>query len=648
MSLTLNEPSGTHTNSGTITANGGFVVQSNESFTNTGTIDAPTANVTITNTGTGTFTTSNVFTMGASQTLSVSGGTLDYTAGSLVVGATLSTSAVTVNWTPNLTLGVDGPLSFPMNNTVFNAPSLTVPSGTQLSVSNSSTINAPLANEGTVVVDRTSLNGALTMSSGSVLRLPAIGANSTVTVASGFTNNGTIEYQAGGAGKTLAITTGTLTNAVGAAIDISGTGVLIAPFDNQGAVTIASGSLSISGLLSSPNTATGSFTGNGSALTVAGLDVDGATFDDMPLVSTNGTLVDFDNVTFQNMDPAATQFTINHPGNSSALGFDGLTFSTTPTTGLYISANDNAADGNTLTIDLTNSVPTDGSANTQTSGGAVVTWPDQLSTSGPVAFTSGSSGNNDIWLRSAGGTQLTQLTTDPNADWDPEWSPDGAQILFSSARDGVNDHVWVMNADGSGQQGLTSTAEQNVYASWSPDGSQIVFSAGSGTGRNVWTMNADGTNRTQLTNSGFEDSQANWSPDGSQIVFFSARDNAVNWQLYTMNSDGTNETRLTNTLGNDYFPQYSPDGTQIVFVSDRDGNAEIYVMNADGTGQARLTNNLATDIQPAWTPDGTQIVFSTDRDGNQELYIMDANGANQTRLTNIAGADQFPSVRPGG
>ncbi|MDX1493290.1 MAG: DPP IV N-terminal domain-containing protein, partial [Longimicrobiales bacterium] len=264
-----------------------------------------------------------------------------------------------------------------------------------------------------------------------------------------------------------------------------------------------------------------------------------------------------------------------------------------------------------------------------------------------IAFTSASAGNNDIWTRTTGG-QLTQLTTPLETDWDPEWSPDGTQILFSSFRNGVNDHVWVMNADGTGQQALTSTAEQNVYASWSPDGSQIVFSAGSGASRNVWTMNADGTNRTQLTNSGSEDSQANWSPDGTQIVFFSARDNGVTWQLYTMNSDGTNESRLTTTIGNDYFPQYSPDGTQIVFVSDRDGNAEIYVMNADGTGQTRLTNNLATDIQPAWTPDGTQIVFSTDRDGDQELYIMNADGSNQTRLTNISGPDQFPSVKPNG
>ena len=385
--------------------------------------------------------------------------------------------------------------------------------------------------------------------------------------------------------------------------------------------------------------------GNGRTLTTSGVDVDGLVMSRV-IFTSDGTITGFDNVTFQSYLNSDTQLTINHPGEPTSFVFDGLSFLVAPTTGFYIAANDTAADGNTLTIDLTNASPLDGSARTSTSGGAVVTWPDALQTPGPMVFTSFSSGNNDIWIRSAGGTLLTQLTTPTEQDWDPEWSPDGTQIVFSSFRNQTNDHVWVMNADGTGQTALTTNGVQNVYASWSPDGTEIVFSSGSGTGRNIWTMDSDGTNLSQLTSSGAEDSQANWSPDGTDIVFFSARSGL--WQIWVMDSDGSNEIRLTNNSANDFFPVWSPDGSQIAFISDRDGNTEVYVMNANGSSQTRLTTNGATDIQPSWTPDGSQILFNTDRDGNQEIYIMDANGSNLVRLTNIAGPDQFPHVRPSG
>ncbi|TLY30154.1 MAG: hypothetical protein E6K56_07215, partial [Ignavibacteria bacterium] len=69
-----------------------------------------------------------------------------------------------------------------------------------------------------------------------------------------------------------------------------------------------------------------------------------------------------------------TQFTINHPGAPNAFAFEGLQFLTTPSTGYYIRATDNLADGNVLTVNLISSTPHDGSSHTLVSGGAVVNW----------------------------------------------------------------------------------------------------------------------------------------------------------------------------------------------------------------------------------------------------------------------------------
>jgi hypothetical protein len=170
------------------------------------------------------------------------------------------------------------------------------------------------------------------------------------------------------------VTSGTLVNPVGGTIDVGGNAnSLTAPLDNQGTVTI-NASFSVAGQLTVPLAAAGTFNGNGSTLSVIGVDIDGAaTFDNVPLITTNGTIGAFDNVTFQNMDVAATQLTINHPGAATPFTFNNTVFNTTPTTGLYISVTDNGG-VNTLTINLTASTPADGSAFTATAGGAVVNW----------------------------------------------------------------------------------------------------------------------------------------------------------------------------------------------------------------------------------------------------------------------------------
>jgi len=122
-----------------------------------------------------------------------------------------------------------------------------------------------------------------------------------------------------------------------------------------------------------PNTATAAINGGaGYALTVAGLDVDGMTVDDVRLISTNGTITRFDNVTFGTFATTTRQLSINHPGDT-AFTFNNLVFNTTPTTGFHISANDNNGAAPFLTIQLAN--PNPGTGIVEELNGAIITWP---------------------------------------------------------------------------------------------------------------------------------------------------------------------------------------------------------------------------------------------------------------------------------
>ncbi|NJN55447.1 MAG: hypothetical protein HC804_12240 [Anaerolineae bacterium] len=81
----------------------------------------------------------------------------------------------------------------------------------------------------------------------------------------------------------------------------------------------------------------------------------------------------------------------------------------------------------------------------------------------------------------------------------PAWSPDNSQIAFQSTRSGNSD-VYVMNADGSNVRRLTFTDSYDGAPSWSPDGRQLVFSSRRTGAYELWIMNADGSNQHRIPN----------------------------------------------------------------------------------------------------------------------------------------------------
>jgi len=67
------------------------------------------------------------------------------------------------------------------------------------------------------------------------------------------------------------------------------------------------------------------------------------------------------------------------------------------------------------------------------------------------------------------------LTTAPELDDGPDYTPDGNWIYFNSARTGIM-RIWKMRADGTEQ---TQVSFDDAYADWfphpSPDGRLLVF-----------------------------------------------------------------------------------------------------------------------------------------------------------------------------
>lgn len=162
------------------------------------------------------------------------------------------------------------------------------------------------------------------------------------------------------------------------------------------------------------------------------------------------------------------------------------------------------------------------------------------------------------------------ITHDPAAvDDDPDWSPDGQTILFTSHSvtdnpiNSATAEIYKVTVDGlTAPTPLTVNSEEERAPAWSPDGSRIAYMCRKGgpivlekpTTFEICVMNADGTGVTQLTvNNGIPDLTPTWSPDGRQIMFHRPVER-IN-QLFVMNST-LNEngsppvaTQVTNITG---------------------------------------------------------------------------------------------------
>ena len=104
------------------------------------------------------------------------------------------------------------------------------------------------------------------------------------------------------------------------------------------------------------------------------MNVNGLVLNGAPLTINAGALTRFDNVSFGGFAPDAVQLTVSNPGLVTHFPMNGVSFSTTPTTGLFVQANDTLGAGPTLILDILGAVPADGSEFTGTSGGAIVNW----------------------------------------------------------------------------------------------------------------------------------------------------------------------------------------------------------------------------------------------------------------------------------
>ncbi|MGQ0632912.1 MAG: TolB family protein [Sporichthyaceae bacterium] len=238
----------------------------------------------------------------------------------------------------------------------------------------------------------------------------------------------------------------------------------------------------------------------------------------------------------------------------------------------------------------------------------------------------------DIVVINADGSGRKVLTSGPDADFEPRFSPDGKRIVFTRDFKDARPEIFVMNADGSGLRRLTRHPGFSGSPSFSPDGKRIAFLRGTvDTAGRIIVMNADGSGQRPVTTVR-EVTAISWS-GSDRLVFEDSR--PAGKAIFSIRTDGTDRRALTKLDSRDRSPRTSADGTKIAFIRTVNFGKTtcVWIMNVDGSSQRQITRGSEAR-DPAFSPDGRTIVFQSNRDEeSSELYTVGVNSKKAARLT---------------
>ena len=187
---------------------------------------------------------------------------------------------------------------------------------------------------------------------------------------------------------------------------------------------------------------------------------------------------------------------------------------------------------------------------------------------GVLAFVSERTGQPQIWtldILSRGATQLTQL---PDGACQPDWSPDGEQIVFTSPCPSKRSRypgssLFILDVSTQAITLLTASLEGDFDPAWSPDGEWIAYTSLINGQMQLMKIKAGGGAPMRISQGDYDDSDPAWSPDGTQLAFIRIR--SVN-QVWLMDADGENPVQFTRSgLIDNSNPAWYPEKNLILY-----------------------------------------------------------------------------------
>ncbi|RME11192.1 MAG: hypothetical protein D6802_07420 [Ardenticatenia bacterium] len=258
-------------------------------------------------------------------------------------------------------------------------------------------------------------------------------------------------------------------------------------------------------------------------------------------------------------------------------------------------------------------------------------------TTGRVAFMGPYAQSFQVFVMNADGSGLRLVSDGETESLFPSLSPDGRYVAYTAVVGNNNLDIVRYDLETEERTLLTSGPDIDSQPVYSPDGTRIAFVSNRDGRLGLFIMDANGQNVRRLIDLEGEtiNPLGNWSPDGRRLVFADTQRDGTQTIRVVDVETGEVET-LVERNGVDTAPTFSPDGTRILFFSDRDGGMDVYVMDTDGQNVQRLTQD-GDSIYPVWHPEGEGFLFTRVDHERFVIFWRGLDEATATPIPNVEG-----------
>jgi serine/threonine protein kinase len=210
--------------------------------------------------------------------------------------------------------------------------------------------------------------------------------------------------------------------------------------------------------------------------------------------------------------------------------------------------------------------------------------------------------DRDLWLVAGPGPEgrpspsealaPTRVAASTRVEGEPQFSPDGQRIAFSSNRSG-NVEIWVADRDGRNPVQITTVRGPQVGSPrWSADGQWIAMDHREGGQTDIYVVASQGGFVRRLTSESSDEVRPSWSRDGRWVYFGSNRSGA--WQVWKIPAQGGAAIQVTRHGGRESFE--SADG-RFVYYAKAFPEAGISKVSVEGGQETQV---LDQGVQGAW------------------------------------------------
>ena len=214
----------------------------------------------------------------------------------------------------------------------------------------------------------------------------------------------------------------------------------------------------------------------------------------------------------------------------------------------------------------------------------------------------------------------------------PALNPDGSQLAFSYQGD-----IWTVATEGGTARRLTIHESYESYPQWSPDGASIVFQGNRYGNNDIFSIKAMGSRPLRLTHHSTSDGAPIFDNQGN--ILFTTRRNFIQvereQEIHQVSANGGTPFRLLNTTG--FNPKPSPDGRFIAYIQGNcriareaytgPANRNVWLYDTQNDSYQQITTSDAQDVYADWGNDNT-LYFLSAENGRYNIYQVgiDANG----------------------